>query len=363
MAVQDKLAPGTEIPHPDGRIGAPTREEVPIVIEADDPIGMTLEHAQTFARPPIPHADRAVHGAGEEEHLVELEGTDGARVTAENADFFGGLEVPYADGPIVRASDEDGVGRVGERGMVLEAHDAVRVALSPCISDLRVKVGGSPTLRVLVVHRPFRQFRSTTSRSQYTVFHGLVIRTSRDQLSGCSVGGRRRRSLHPRARRRDRRITHERRRETRNIPPQRLHPCHQLTRPMTMSVRMVLMPAHPDRRGGTPILQLDLQPLPLEQRQTPAAGLALSINVLSTHPPPEEVIVSQGFPALGDLGGAAEGDGVEVPEDAHVDLAGEERERVDTDDLVERVGELGELGAADGGEEGRTRRLSKERIE
>lgn len=33
---------------------------------------------------------------------------------------------------------------------------------------------GQLTLRVLVVQRPFRQLRSTSNLSQYTVFHGLV---------------------------------------------------------------------------------------------------------------------------------------------------------------------------------------------
>jgi len=62
--------------------------------------------------------------------------------------------------------------------MELQTHDAICVTLVGDISDGVMWKQASQTLRVLVLHLPFRQFRSTTSLSQYTVFHGLVSLTS-----------------------------------------------------------------------------------------------------------------------------------------------------------------------------------------
>jgi hypothetical protein len=110
-------------------------------------------------------------------------------------------------------------------------------------------------------------------------------------------------------------------------------------------VRMVMV-SYRDGRGGTSILELHLEPFPLEQRQAPSALLAFPVDVLSAHPAPEEVIVRERLPRFVDLRRAAEGDGVEVAEDAEVDLAGQEGEGVDADDLVQRVGQVRQLRAA-----------------
>jgi hypothetical protein len=45
--------------------------------------------------------------------------------------------------------------------------------------------------------------------------------------------------------------------------------------------------------------------------------------VLPAHPSPQEVVIGERLPRFGDLGGAAESNGVEVAEDSEVDLAGE----------------------------------------
>jgi hypothetical protein len=63
--------------------------------------------------------------------------------------------------------------------------------------------------------------------------------------------------------------------------------------------------------------------------------------MLSAHTTPEKIIVREGFPLFGYLGGFAEGYGVEVAEDAEADFTGEEGEWIDADDLREGFGEVG----------------------
>lgn len=67
--------------------------------------------------------------------------------------------------------------------MVLEAHDAVGVALRSVsldsdVPDLKPTFAGELTFKVFVLHLPFLQFLSTNNLSQYTVFQGLVNLTS-----------------------------------------------------------------------------------------------------------------------------------------------------------------------------------------
>jgi hypothetical protein len=103
----------------------------------------------------------------------------------------------------------------------------------------------------------------------------------------------------------------------------------------------VLMTAHSHSSRGTSLVELHLQSPPFEKGQAPSAFLAFPLDVLPAHPAPEEVVVCKGFPGLGDLRGATEGDGVEVAEDTEIDFTGEKGEGVDADDGVERVGEVG----------------------
>jgi hypothetical protein len=63
--------------------------------------------------------------------------------------------------------------------------------------------------------------------------------------------------------------------------------------------------------------------------------------MLSAHTTPKKIIVREGFPLFGYLSGFAEGDCVEVAEDAEADFAREEGEWVDADDLGEGFGEVG----------------------
>ncbi len=69
-------------------------------------------------------------------------------------------------------------------------------------------------------------------------------------------------------------------------------------------------------------------------------------DVLLTYVLPEHVVVREFRPVLADLGGATKGDRVEVPEDLEGDLAGKNRERVYSADILELLGEHGELGEA-----------------
>ena len=110
-------------------------------------------------------------------------------------------------------------------------------------------------------------------------------------------------------------------------------------------MRVLLVTSNSHGCHGRAMRQFDLETFPFEQRQTPATFLALPVDMLSTHSAPEEVIVGECFPGFRNLRGATEGDGIEVAEDAKVDFSGEKRERVYADDLVERVGEVGELRA------------------
>lgn len=110
-----------------------------------------------------------------------------------------------------------------------------------------------------------------------------------------------------------------------------------------MGVVVVATDAVSDK--GTTVLELNLETSSLEERKTPAALLTLALNVLAAHSPPEKVVIGQRLPGLRDLSGTSKRDCVEVSENAKRDLAGKQREGVDADDLVQRVGQVRQLRA------------------
>lgn len=65
--------------------------------------------------------------------------------------------------------------------------------------------------------------------------------------------------------------------------------------------------------------------------------------MLSAHPPPEKVVVGETLPVPRDLNGTTEREGVKVGEDLERDLAREERERVEADEVMDLSGEEREL--------------------
>lgn len=60
--------------------------------------------------------------------------------------------------------------------------------------------------------------------------------------------------------------------------------------------------------------------------------------MLTTHSSPEEIVVCETLPLLGDLSGFAERDCIEVAEDAKADFAREKREWIYANDLGQGFG-------------------------
>ena len=68
--------------------------------------------------------------------------------------------------------------------------------------------------------------------------------------------------------------------------------------------------------------------------------------MLLTRPVPYHVVVSQGSPAWGNLGGAAEGGGVEVAQNFEGQLRRKGSEEIDSDEFTDASGNEGKLGEA-----------------
>ena len=72
--------------------------------------------------------------------------------------------------------------------------------------------------------------------------------------------------------------------------------------------------------------------------------------MLSTHPPPEQIIIRQLSPPSADLSCFSQGDGIQEPQDFQRHFFRKKREWVDADDLGEGFGEVRELREATHGE-------------
>ena len=90
-------------------------------MEANDPVGMSVQGFDQSACPPILYLDGMVQASGNQSAIFKLQTPDTLRVAGKCSQHLASLDVPHFDCCVVGASDEDLV-------VKLEAHDTIGVA-------------------------------------------------------------------------------------------------------------------------------------------------------------------------------------------------------------------------------------------